>query len=1523
MRRLARPAMVAALAGALLAAPTLPALADQATITFESGYSAGNINGQQGWTKTGAYDAAVASTSVSGFGSQALRISNAVTSGSFGDQTFTPALANEAGETAAVGDGTSGPRQRFFQAEFQFASTVPNAEQPGLRITVSPDRGDGARMAFAAIRDAANGLAVDVSDYNPASPDPDPCNRFTDLTEIASGLDRGASHTLKFEIEFYDGRTNDVVRTYVDGQLKHTAGTWENYYQDCIAENPPSGRPPMAIDQLLFRVSGTAAPATSGQGFFIDNLALFSGPLPAIPTAYVRTDGDDLACNGTADAAASASPNCAFKTVQHGVDSVTSGGTVHVGPGTFAGADGKVDSNKSVTLQGAGRAATIIDGQGTTAGWGIHFAAGTSGLTIKDLKVTGFKDHGIYADGPLTNLTIDNVESSNNTDPGTSARGIVVWNGLKNGVTITNSIVNANKLVGIGLQDGSATGVTITGNTVTGNGDAGIYALGLTGPGANRIANNTVTDNGRYGIDTPLPNGSGADSGPGSIVVENNVVSRTVAATDPRDYAGIIAQRRAVSPIAGNEDHYTGVVIQNNEVSGFRRKVGAPTGSDGFGIVVAGTNMTVRNNTLTNNDVGIQAQMGNTPAVGDADQAAQTSYFNRDNAPQFTGTINLNSVVTNDIGIRGVGLDAAVDVTKNWYGSATGPTNAANPSGTGASVVGANLTFEQWLCSGTDTSVNTGFQPNAGLLCPVTQTPSATVYVRTDGDNLACNGTVDAAFSPAASPNCSLKTITAGVSLVTSGGTVYVGPGTYAENVSIGKALTLHGANAGNDARSGKSTRGPESIVDGGGTSATIAINANGAVVDGFTIKGGAGSLNAGVHIPGGNAGWQLLNNIITDNVIGVYANSNGPSTIAKNLFDANNRPGPAGGSGIYSESTNGLTVDQNEFRNHSNNTPAIFASVAPPSHLSLNFTNNQIHDNISGVYALAIDGGVFSGNTISTTATALALASGNNNVTVQNNDFTGSTRGLRIEDDGYGFPANSNVTVVGNTFVNNSEYGLALKGGYTGTLNAEKNWWGTQRGPSVTANPGGNGTIITGALAASVDFSPWCSNQACTAPFYAVPTRLAFATQPANGTEGSPLSTQPIVRAEDADSNLGINFSGSVALAISGTNTENAALLGTTSTTAADGVATYTNVGFNDNGTGLTLTASTSVPGIAAGTSNPFTVANANPTVTITAPANNSEFIPGQPVAVSATLADAGANDTLTCSIDFGDGTGPVAGTVNGTTCTATHTYGQSQSGTVTIAVTASDDDSGTGSGSVTLTARASIPVASVADVSVTEGNGGASNGVNATFTVTLDRPAPQAASVQYATVDGTARAPEDYVGQSGTITFAAGETSRAVSVLIIGDTLPEPDETFTLQLSNPAGLALGRDRATGTIKNDDLVQQATACSPRPQITVATQAIGGGRLQVTVSATSDTANPGNVLKTIQFSRPAQNATVEIPGQASVGTSPITFPAGTRQMVFVIKQTTPNQPATVPFTVTDNCGTWDSFAGAGASGFGQ
>jgi hypothetical protein len=104
--------------------------------------------------------------------------------------------------------------------------------------------------------------------------------------------------------------------------------------------------------------------------------------------------------------------------------------------------------------------------------------------------------------------------------------------------------------------------------------------------------------------------------------------------------------------------------------------------------------------------------------------------------------------------------------------------------------------------------------------------------------------------------------------------------------------------------------------------------------------------------------------------------------------------------------------------------------------------------------------------------------------------------------------------------------------------------------------------------------------------------------------------------------------------------------------------------------------------------------------------------------------------------------------------------------------------------------------------DASVPEGNSGTST---MTFTVTLSPLRSQTVTVDYATLDGTAVAGEDYEAASGTLTFAPAVGTQTVEVTITGDAVYEPDETFTLELSNPTNAIVADASATGTVVDDD----------------------------------------------------------------------------------------------------------------------
>lgn len=112
--------------------------------------------------------------------------------------------------------------------------------------------------------------------------------------------------------------------------------------------------------------------------------------------------------------------------------------------------------------------------------------------------------------------------------------------------------------------------------------------------------------------------------------------------------------------------------------------------------------------------------------------------------------------------------------------------------------------------------------------------------------------------------------------------------------------------------------------------------------------------------------------------------------------------------------------------------------------------------------------------------------------------------------------------------------------------------------------------------------------------------------------------------------------------------------------------------------------------------------------------------------------------------------------------------------------------------------------PTLFINDVGISEGDGGTSI---ASFSLTLSPPGSNTVTVDFATANGTATtAGNDYQTASGTLIFSPGETNKSINVRINGDLLVEPDETFTLNLSNATGgSAIGKTAGAGTIQNDD----------------------------------------------------------------------------------------------------------------------
>jgi hypothetical protein len=128
---------------------------------------------------------------------------------------------------------------------------------------------------------------------------------------------------------------------------------------------------------------------------------------------------------------------------------------------------------------------------------------------------------------------------------------------------------------------------------------------------------------------------------------------------------------------------------------------------------------------------------------------------------------------------------------------------------------------------------------------------------------------------------------------------------------------------------------------------------------------------------------------------------------------------------------------------------------------------------------------------------------------------------------------------------------------------------------------------------------------------------------------------------------------------------------------------------------------------------------------------------------------------------------------------------------GTGTVTITDDDDDGGGGD-----------PVVSIGNATVVEGNTGTTP---ATFTLTLSEESDEQVTVTWQTRDGSATAPGDYGQRGGQVVFEPGRTSQPVDIAVVGDTLDEDDETFTVELTGAVGASLGANPGTGTITDDD----------------------------------------------------------------------------------------------------------------------
>lgn len=223
----------------------------------------------------------------------------------------------------------------------------------------------------------------------------------------------------------------------------------------------------------------------------------------------------------------------------------------------------------------------------------------------------------------------------------------------------------------------------------------------------------------------------------------------------------------------------------------------------------------------------------------------------------------------------------------------------------------------------------------------------------------------------------------------------------------------------------------------------------------------------------------------------------------------------------------------------------------------------------------------------------------------------------------------------------------------------------------SFSWTPGATGTFIL-TLTAQDDHGLGATPRSVTIVVGGTtdPPPTVDAGAPASGAEGSAISLDGSVTDNGSTTTAWTYAAGAGVDAGATCSFAAAGSVDTTITCTDDG--SYTATLTADDGVNDPVADSTTV-----------TVTNADPSVSISSPADLSIFPINTSIAVTAPFTDAGANDTHTCTVAWGDGS-TTPGTVSSGSCSASHPY--SGIGVFTVTVTVIDDDGGRDTASIGL---------------------------------------------------------------------------------------------------------------------------------------------------------------------------------------------------------------------------------------------
>jgi hypothetical protein len=695
-------------------------------------------------------------------------------------------------------------------------------------------------------------------------------------------------------------------------------------------------------------------------------------------------------------------------------------------------------------------------------------------------------------------------------------------------------------------------------------------------------ANNIIMDG--FTIESDTGSGRVEPNG-NNIQFLNNIIKRTVY---PRGNPSDMTFRyNLFRDTASTETIYgTGLYFEPSSASGSIVEYNEFRDLHYSGIILAGTSTPYTDTIISHNDIYRTQSQGINIAGNQAGLTISYNYIEQANlihgadksgirlyGSAFSGTVNIINNTCNNcfngIAIRdgeniagkdihvnynklinnfnaGVynGGTGILDATKNWWGSASGPTHGSNPGGTGQ-VVTNNVIYDPWYNS-------------AEMTVLASNKP-------------VHNSTHDMYYD----------TIQQAINAATDGDTINVAAGTYTAAIDITKRIILQGAGSNNvtgtvlqntisqiPVAGSPYSYKPVVIISANGTDGNpltlkdLMIRPRQDVVTGAQLPGilprpgltisyieldnvrivgtqSSGTAESGITLDDHSSFNHLVINNCEFRDMGygiIFFNNSNTLTMAQNIqiidttFDRNSI------KGFYAEKLSNTTFTNVTITNNGNTTLAPF--WAQPNNAGIDI-NLKFGDYVNIIFNnLTVTGnGVGSTNGAGLTVKARGTGSDTSysslpatldTVTINGGTFTGNEAGIRFGEPGKNNTGPTNITIHNATITGNTQFGLSnvLSGS---TINATDNWWGSANGPTHTGNRyniSSQGSVVIGA----VNYAPWLTSEggASFAPVTNGANSFASIQAAINAaSEGNTINVEPGIYSESVTieiNNLTIN---------------------------------------------------------------------------------------------------------------------------------------------------------------------------------------------------------------------------------------------------------------------------------------------------------------------------------------------------------------------------------------------------------------